>query len=326
MKTIYNGHSKKSGVYKIVNTKNNRIYIGSAKEFKERHKGHVTSLTRRTHYNKFLQNDFNKCGEDAFIFEVLEVTTKDKTERRTIEENYINKYYDDQKQCYNVRKKTIINNGPWSYTPKETREKLSIINKNAWARDVNGERRKKTSEQFKKMWEDPEYRKWKLDKQTGRKNTEEQKKRMSESAHNRKPDSEETKRIKSLAAKKRFEDPIQREHLAELSRNRKPVTEDTRRKLSEAHKGKACKEETKIKISIANKNREYKTSEYNKQRSREVNERVYNLMLINPEGKEIFLHKNLAEFCKENDVNKSSLNKLINGKVKKNKKGWHIKR
>ena len=36
MEYKYEGHSLKSGIYKITNKLNDRVYIGSAKEFKNR--------------------------------------------------------------------------------------------------------------------------------------------------------------------------------------------------------------------------------------------------------------------------------------------------
>lgn len=65
----------KSGIYKITNIKNNRIYIGSAKMFKERYRQHFAALKSNKHSNYFLQADYNKCGFDAFIFEIIEVVS-----------------------------------------------------------------------------------------------------------------------------------------------------------------------------------------------------------------------------------------------------------
>jgi len=121
VKTVYNGNSNKSGVYKIVNITNGRLYVGSAKEFKRRYKGHLKSLCKGTHHNKFLQNDFNKCGSDAFEFHVLEVVAGSKLNRTKKEQVYINEQLDNWENCYNFQKKTIKKNGPWSKTPEQTR-------------------------------------------------------------------------------------------------------------------------------------------------------------------------------------------------------------
>jgi len=155
MKTIYYGQSKKPGIYKIINTTNGRIYIGSAKEFKRRFAGHLRSLRKETHHNKFLQADFNKCGEDAFEFHVVEVMPgNNRNKRLRIEQKYIKEYFDNQQQCYNFHKKSLRRKGPWSHTPEESAQKKSVAGKLAWARD-DGSRRVATSKQFKEIVERP---------------------------------------------------------------------------------------------------------------------------------------------------------------------------
>lgn len=65
-----------TGVYAIQNTNNHKIYIGSAaKSFKSRWKQHRIELNGGTHHSKHLQAAWNKYGEQAFIFTVLEITT-----------------------------------------------------------------------------------------------------------------------------------------------------------------------------------------------------------------------------------------------------------
>lgn len=52
----------KSGIYKITNTTNNKIYIGSSKNIKNRWKHK---------YNRYLEFAFKKYGKQAFTFEIL---------------------------------------------------------------------------------------------------------------------------------------------------------------------------------------------------------------------------------------------------------------
>jgi len=112
MKTLYHEHSEHAGIYKIVNLENGRIYIGSTTTFRKRFKSHNHTLTSGKHTNKFLQNDFNKYGTDNFLIEVLEHVTFDPLESLSdkkkklisVEQTYIDKYYDSQKNCYNFRK------------------------------------------------------------------------------------------------------------------------------------------------------------------------------------------------------------------------------
>lgn len=63
----------KSGVYQIRNLVNGKIYIGSSKNLKNRKcHDHLNTLKRNKHQNNYLQNAFNKYGEDNFIFEIIE--------------------------------------------------------------------------------------------------------------------------------------------------------------------------------------------------------------------------------------------------------------
>lgn len=322
MQTNYNGHSNASGIYQIRNKSNGRLYIGSAKEFKARYKQHTTSLTKGTHHNKFLQGDFNKCGSDAFVFEVLEVTQGTIVERRTLEETYLNKFFDKCNNCYNVKNFTLKPKGEvWSSSREEIRAKLSAAQRKSW--ENNTKRKETQSVFFKKKWATRDYRAYKLRTLTGRKNSEEQKKRMSEAALSRQPDSEETKKIKALAAKKRFQNPEQREKLAEISRNKPPASEATRKKLSESLKGRTVSLKTRKKISESNKGR--MSSELSKRRSAECNQKTYNVFIIDPEGTEHFLGTNLANFCRERNLSICGIHALVHKKIKFHK-GWTLKK
>lgn len=64
-------------VYKITNIEANKIYVGSAVYFAQRKGEHLSKLRRQIHHNKYLQNAFNKYGEKAFVFEIIEHCTKE---------------------------------------------------------------------------------------------------------------------------------------------------------------------------------------------------------------------------------------------------------
>jgi len=61
-----------SGIYQIRNLKNNNIYIGSTNDFDIRWKRHRHALRKSDHWNPYLQNAWNKYGEESFVFEILE--------------------------------------------------------------------------------------------------------------------------------------------------------------------------------------------------------------------------------------------------------------
>lgn len=61
-----------SGIYKIRNIVNDKIYVGSAKDFHVRWDRHLKSLRKNKHHNIRLQRSFNIHGEKSFIFEIIE--------------------------------------------------------------------------------------------------------------------------------------------------------------------------------------------------------------------------------------------------------------
>lgn len=63
----------KSGIYKITNKINNKVYIGQSNNIKERIKVHKSSLRGGYHHNSYLQRSWNKYGEENFVFEILEL-------------------------------------------------------------------------------------------------------------------------------------------------------------------------------------------------------------------------------------------------------------
>jgi len=62
----------KSGIYKITNIINNKIYIGSAVNVYIRWKAHIQLLQNNNHHSIYLQNSWNKYGGGNFKFEVIE--------------------------------------------------------------------------------------------------------------------------------------------------------------------------------------------------------------------------------------------------------------
>jgi group I intron endonuclease len=90
------GDIHKTGVYKITNTVNSKIYIGSTRDsFKARWKNHIVKLRAGTHPNKYLQSSFNKHKESVFEFTVVEII-EDNNSILDREQFYLDLY-----QCYN---------------------------------------------------------------------------------------------------------------------------------------------------------------------------------------------------------------------------------
>lgn len=150
----------KSGIYKIINIINNRIYVGSAKNFYTRYCNHFYLLKKNKHFNKFLQNDFNKTGFEYFNFELIEITQINNL--INTEQKYLNEYYDEQNICYNIRQ--IANSSLGKKISDEHKEKISKANK----------RKKLTEEHKQKLKGNPGNKAW-----TGKFHSIESKEKMS---------------------------------------------------------------------------------------------------------------------------------------------------
>ncbi len=60
------------GVYMILNTTNNKFYIGSSCNMLNRRKEHFWTLSRGIHCNSYLQRSYNKYGKENFKFYLVE--------------------------------------------------------------------------------------------------------------------------------------------------------------------------------------------------------------------------------------------------------------
>lgn len=72
------------GVYLIRCVSSGRGYVGSSRIIKRRWKAHLTQLRSNRHPNFKLQCAWNKHGEGAFSFEVLELCSEDQLREREV--------------------------------------------------------------------------------------------------------------------------------------------------------------------------------------------------------------------------------------------------
>jgi group I intron endonuclease len=91
-----------AGIYQIQNTENGKFYVGSAVSIKARWQGHKAQLRGGYHPNAFLQNAWNKYGEPAFTFSVLEETSREKLVET--EQRYLDEIFQDSEMVYNISK------------------------------------------------------------------------------------------------------------------------------------------------------------------------------------------------------------------------------
>jgi group I intron endonuclease len=165
-----------SGIYKIQSKiKPERIYIGSAVNFKNRCSVHIICLRKNKH-NKKLQSHYNEFGENDLEFSILLKCDPKKLIKN--EQNFINEY----KPYFNISKKAGSTLGiNYSDEVKLKMSKAQKGLKHPWRKNLTEESKLKISNSLK-----------------GHKVSEETRNKLSK-AKIGKPRSEETKRKISQA-------------------------------------------------------------------------------------------------------------------------------
>ena len=104
------------GLYAIRHLESGKAYFGSSVDIKRRFKEHRTGLKFGKHHCKYLQNSWNKHGEEKFEFIVLkEVSTH--FEAKEIEQAFLDIFFDDG--LYNSNNKaTGFASGDASHTKR----------------------------------------------------------------------------------------------------------------------------------------------------------------------------------------------------------------
>jgi len=122
------------GVYKIENLVNGKVYIGQSEDIIRRWRGHKSELKNNKKSNKYLQNSWNKYGENNFNFSIIEECSIDNLS--ILEDEWI-KFYDsiNIENGYNLQTGGILN----KKLSKESKKKMSDNHFNA-----NGENNSNT--------------------------------------------------------------------------------------------------------------------------------------------------------------------------------------
>ena len=123
-----------TGIYQIRNLINDKIYIGSAVNIRQRWYVHITRLRYNKHHSPHLQSAWNKYGEENFEFSILEECEPIKETLLEREQYYLDILHPE----YNI--------SPTAGSPlgtkrsEETRLKMSIAQQN-----ISAETREKLS-------------------------------------------------------------------------------------------------------------------------------------------------------------------------------------
>lgn len=245
-----------SGIYKIRNKITDWKYIGSAVNIEVRWRVHREALRNNRHHNKHLQRAWNKYGEEAFVFSVLEECEK---------ENLLDReqsYFPAERTYAALKLNLFYNQYPTAGSPlgvtasEETRIKLRN-------RVASAETRKKISEagkgntHLKGHKHSDETKKKMGEAHKGSKRSDETRRKMSE-AQTGKVHSEERRKKNSESQKGAVHSEEHRKKNSEAQKGR-VHSDETKRKIGAIHKGKITSDETKRKISEAKKKRAAET-------------------------------------------------------------------
>ncbi len=99
----YDAPTKLCGIYRIVNTKTGKSYVGQTKGpkgFSGRWTDHRTNLKNNKHHSIHLQRSYNRHGPELFFFEILEVCDRAKDLRQA--EDFWMKEFDSIRNGYNI--------------------------------------------------------------------------------------------------------------------------------------------------------------------------------------------------------------------------------
>jgi hypothetical protein len=122
-----NSRDGKPAIYKIVNTVNKKIYVGSCIAHYRRKAQHYYKLKNKVHDNNHLQSSWNKYGENNFKFIIIEFV-EDTNKLIEREQHWI----DILQSCNNkigYNKNSIASSSLGYKMSKESKKKMSLAKK-----------------------------------------------------------------------------------------------------------------------------------------------------------------------------------------------------
>lgn len=198
-----------TGIYSITNTVSCRVYVGSATYIQRRFAQHRHALRKGTHHSPRLQNSWDKHGEDAFVFEVIEECHSDALTER--EQFWIDEMHAlCRRRGMNVRPDATSNTGV-----KRTPEYIAAMSARLKGRKRPLEERLRISEALRGRTVSPETREKIAASRRGKVASD--KTRAKISAANAGRDKSVFDKM-SASSKRRWSNPAERERYREIGR------------------------------------------------------------------------------------------------------------
>lgn len=133
-----------SGIYKITNLTNNKVYIGQSRDILARWQEHITKANYPNNaYNCSLYQDFRKLGLTNFSFEILELNLYDKEQLDKLEREYIiqfdsfNNGYNQTRGNHIIEEKQIVSKKLWT---EEEVQLLTLLTQQGLSQEEIGKR------------------------------------------------------------------------------------------------------------------------------------------------------------------------------------------
>lgn len=170
-------------IYKIENCINGKTYIGQTANYEKRKRAHINALRSNRHDNVYLQNSWNKYGENSFVFTVVEECEEKQLDE--LEVRYIKLLHTLAPKGFNMTEGGDGVRGlkwsPESRKAKSLDMKNKMVGCNApfYGKTFTPEALEKMRVATTTLWENEEYRKRQVVSHTGLKQSTETKNKRS---------------------------------------------------------------------------------------------------------------------------------------------------
>ena len=152
------------GIYKIYSKEEpEKFYIGSSIGFAKRRVGHFSALKKGNHHSKYLQNYYNKYGENSLYFEVIEKYNFFLDYEVSLKKDYLESaeqhYIDTLNPVFNMQK--VVGHSNRRVVPEEEKLRTSARHKNnSYAKGFKftGQKLENVTKHNREKWNNQELR------------------------------------------------------------------------------------------------------------------------------------------------------------------------